>query len=544
MNKTLMAAGLAVILGACSSSKKSDVAEGATPNPFFAEYTTPFGVPPFDQIEVAHYKPALLKGMEEQSKEIEAIVANPDAPTFENTIVALDQSGELLTKVMYAFGGQSSVNTTDEIQELERELYPLLSKHSDDISLNTKLFARVKSVYENQASFHLDKEQKKLLEETYKSFVRGGANLPEDKQAKLRELNEKISMLQLTFGQNTLKETNAFQLVIDNKEDLSGLPEDVIVKAAQTAQENGLDGKWVFTLHNPSVMPFLQYADKRDLREKIFKAYTNRGNNNNENDNKEVVKQLVAARLEKARLMGYEDYAAFVLEENMAKNEKNVYDLLDKIWPSALAKAKEVLSRYKEALEQGKAARTVTFETKDEQKIAHDLFLLTNKPVMYVCNVDDNSAVSGNKYVDMVREAVKDENAEILILAAKTESEIAEFETYEERQMFLQEIGLEESGVSRLIRAAYSLLNLETYFTAGPQEVRAWTYLKGSKAPQCAGIIHTDFEKGFIRAEVIKYDDYIALGSENACKEAGKMYIEGKEYVVQDGDIMHFRFNV
>ena len=204
----------------------------------------------------------------------------------------------------------------------------------------------------------------------------------------------------------------------------------------------------------------------------------------------------------------------------------------------------EVLSRYKEALEQGKAARTVTFETKDEQKIAHDLFLLTNKPVMYVCNVDDNSAVSGNKYVDMVREAVKDENAEILILAAKTESEIAEFETYEERQMFLQEIGLEESGVSRLIRAAYSLLNLEPYFTAGPQEVRAWTYLKGSKAPQCAGIIHTDFEKGFIRAEVIKYDDYIALGSENACKEAGKMYIEGKEYVVQDGDIMHFRFNV
>ena len=335
---------LLTILGACSSSKKSDVAEGATPNPFFAEYTTPFGVPPFDQIEVAHYKPALLKGMEEQSKEIEAIVANPDAPTFENTIVALDQSGELLTKVMYAFGGQSSVNTTDEIQELERELYPLLSKHSDDISLNPKLFARVKSVYENQASFHLDKEQKKLLEETYKSFVRGGANLPEDKQAKLRELNEKISMLQLTFGQNTLKETNDFQLVIDNKEDLSGLPEDVIVKAAQTAQENGLDGKWVFTLHNPSVMPFLQYADKRDLREKIFKAYTNRGNNNNENDNKEVVKQLVAARLEKARLMGYEDYAAFVLEENMAKNEKNVYDLLDKIWPSALAKAKEELA--------------------------------------------------------------------------------------------------------------------------------------------------------------------------------------------------------
>ena len=206
--------------------------------------------------------------------------------------------------------------------------------------------------------------------------------------------------------------------------------------------------------------------------------------------------------------------------------------------------AYEVLSRYKEALEQGKAARTVQFETKDEQRIAHDLFLLTSKPVMYVCNVDEASAVHGNAYVEQVREAVKDENAEILILAAKTESEIAEFDSYEERKMFLDELGLEESGVSRLIRSAYKLLSLETYITAGEPEVRAWTYRKGSKAPQCAGIIHTDFEKGFIRAEVIKYEDYIALGSEAACKEAGKMSIEGKDYVVQDGDIMHFRFNV
>lgn len=206
--------------------------------------------------------------------------------------------------------------------------------------------------------------------------------------------------------------------------------------------------------------------------------------------------------------------------------------------------AYEVLIKYKEALEQGKSARTVTFETKDEQKIAHELFLLTSKPVMYVCNVDEASAVSGNKYVDAVREAVKDENAEILVVAAKIESEIAEFETYEERQMFLQEIGLEESGVSRLIKSAYSLLNLQTYLTAGVQEVRAWTFEKGWKAPQCAGVIHTDFEKGFIRAEVIKYDDYIKYGSEAAVKEAGKMSVEGKEYVVQDGDIMHFRFNV
>ncbi|MDR1162041.1 MAG: redox-regulated ATPase YchF [Tannerellaceae bacterium] len=204
----------------------------------------------------------------------------------------------------------------------------------------------------------------------------------------------------------------------------------------------------------------------------------------------------------------------------------------------------DVLLTFKEALEQGKSARTVSFDTKDEQKIARELYLLTNKPVMYICNVDEASAVSGNKYVDAIREAVKEENAQILIVAAKIESEIAEFETYDERQMFLAEIGLEESGVNRLIKLAYKLLNLETFLTAGPQEVRAWTYLKGSKAPQCAGVIHTDFEKGFIRAEVIKYEDFIKYASEAAVKEAGKMNVEGKEYTVQDGDIMHFRFNV
>ena len=204
----------------------------------------------------------------------------------------------------------------------------------------------------------------------------------------------------------------------------------------------------------------------------------------------------------------------------------------------------EVLAKYKEALEQGKSARTVTFETKDEIKISKELFLLTSKPVLYVCNVDEGSAVSGNKYVEMVREAIKDEDAQLLVVAAKIESEIAEFETFEEREMFLGEIGLTESGVARLIKTAYKLLNLETYFTVGVQEVRAWTYLKGSKAPQCAGVIHTDFEKGFIRAEVIKYHDFIEYGSEAAIKEAGKLGVEGKEYVVEDGDIMHFRFNV
>ncbi|MDR0536662.1 MAG: redox-regulated ATPase YchF [Tannerellaceae bacterium] len=206
--------------------------------------------------------------------------------------------------------------------------------------------------------------------------------------------------------------------------------------------------------------------------------------------------------------------------------------------------AYDVLLKFKDALDRGCNARTVSFDTKDEQKIAHDLFLLTSKPVLYICNVDEAAAINGNSHVEAVREAVRGENAEILIVAARVESEISELESFEERQMFLSEIGLAESGVNRLIKSAYKLLNLETFLTAGPQEVRAWTYTKGSKAPQCAGVIHTDFEKGFIRAEVIKYDDYIAFGSEAAVKEAGKMAVEGKDYIVRDGDIMHFRFNV
>ena len=204
----------------------------------------------------------------------------------------------------------------------------------------------------------------------------------------------------------------------------------------------------------------------------------------------------------------------------------------------------EVLVKYKEVLEQGRSAREVMFDNPDDIKTAKSLFLLTNKPIMYVCNVDEKSAKEGNKYVEQVRDAVKGENAQILIIAAKIEAEIAELESYEERQLFLNEIGLDKSGVERLIRSAYTLLNLETFLTAGPMEVKAWTYNKGAKAPQTAGVIHSDFEKGFIRAEVIKYDDYIKYGSEAACRTAGKLSTEGKDYVVQDGDIMHFLFNV
>lgn len=208
------------------------------------------------------------------------------------------------------------------------------------------------------------------------------------------------------------------------------------------------------------------------------------------------------------------------------------------------AKLAALLTRYREALLQGKSCRSVALLNDEEAALARDLFLLTNKPVMYVCNVDDASAVSGNAYVDAVREAVKDENAEILIISARTESDIAEMEDYEDRQMFLQEMGLEESGVVRLIQSAYHLLGLQTFFTAGADECRAWTIRKGDKAPKAAGAIHTDFERGFIRAEVIKYDDFVNLKTEAACRAAGKMGIEGKDYVVQDGDIMHFLFNV
>ena len=345
MKKMLMAAGVAFVLGAWTNVSAQGVQ--ANGNPFLAEYTTPFKVPPFDKIKLEHYKEAFLKGMEEQAQEINAIVKQRSAATFENTIVALDQSGKLLSKVSAVFYGQNSANTSDEMQAISRELSPLLSKHRDDIKLNAGLFQRVKFVYDQKSKLNLTKEQAKLLEETYKDFVRGGANLDAAKQAKLRELNSELSMLELTFGQNMLKETNDFQLIIDKKEDLSGLPASLIASAADAAKAAKLEGKWLFTLHNPSVMPFLQYADNRALREKIYNGYINRGNNGNKSDNKEVVKKLVTLRLEKAKLMGYKDYAPFMLEDRMAKTPEKVYALLDEVWTPALAKAKDELADIK-----------------------------------------------------------------------------------------------------------------------------------------------------------------------------------------------------
>ena len=342
MRKTIITTCAAAIV--CGSA----MAKGG--NPFLGKYTTPYGIPPFEQIKVEHYKPAFIKGMEEHKKEIDAIVNNKKPATFENTIAALDRCGELLNKVASVFYGQNSACTSDEMQAVSREISPLLSQHSDDITMNAALFKRVKYVYDHQSEEKLDKEQKKLLEETYKSFVRSGANLSADKQEQLRKLNQEISMLQLTFGQNMLAETNAFQLVIDNKDDLAGLPQNLIASAAEVAKERGLDGKWVFTLHNPSVMPFLQYSDRRELRERMYKGYISRGCQGGKNDSREVVKKLVKARLEKARLMGYEDYASMALDNRMAKTPEAVYELLDQVWKPALAKAKEELADIQEEM--------------------------------------------------------------------------------------------------------------------------------------------------------------------------------------------------
>jgi peptidyl-dipeptidase Dcp len=339
MKKMMMAAAVALSFGACGSPDGK-----MNENPFFTEYATPFATPPFDEIKTGHYKPAFLKGMEEEMAEIKAICSNPEAPTFGNTIAALDQSGKLYTKVRTVFYGQTGANTTDELDALSREMSPIFSGHSDDIRLNPVLFARVKAVYDQRDNLGLDKEQMKLVKETYEGFVRGGADLPEDRQATLRELNSAISVLQVTFSQNMRKETNDYQMVIEDEKELAGLSGTSIANAAAEAGKAGMEGKWIFKLQNPSALPFLQHARSRDLREKLFKAYINRCNNNNGLDNKHIVKELIAKRLEKAKLMGYDNYASFVLENRMAKNPPAVYELLDELWGPSLQKAKDELA--------------------------------------------------------------------------------------------------------------------------------------------------------------------------------------------------------
>ncbi len=310
-------------------------------NPFLGDWTTPFAVPPFDQIQLEHYKPAFEEAMKLHSQEVRAIYVVRSTPTFENTIEALDRSGAMLDRVSNVFFSMKSSMNNDTMEALAKEFAPLLSKHEDEIRLNELLFQRVKAVYDTRNQLTLTPEQSKLLEETYKSFVRGGANLPPEKKEQLKEINAQLSVLSVKFGENVLKEENRFELVLDQESDLAGLPANVIAGAADTAKERGHAGKWVFTLHKPSMIPFLQYSDRRELREKIYQAYINRGNHDDELDNKAILGEIAMLRAKRSKLLGYETHAHYVLEENMAKVPENVYKLLHEIWDPALRRAKE-----------------------------------------------------------------------------------------------------------------------------------------------------------------------------------------------------------
>lgn len=339
MNVKKLFIPLAVIslLTSCVKQEKKTIVM----NPFFEAYNTPFGVPPFDKIQNRHYLPAFEEGIKQQDAEIKDITDSGKVPDFANTIEALDYSGSLLKRVNMVFFNLKEAVTTDSLQEIARTVLPLLTQHKDAVNLNEKLFARVKAVNEQKGTLNLNLEQSRLLEETYKRFVRGGANLPADKKEQLKKVNEELSLLELKFGDNMLAETNAFKLVIDKKEDLTGLPESAIAGAADDARTEKMEGKWIFTLQKPSWIPFVTYAENRNLREKIYKAMYNRGNNGNANDNKAVISKIVNLRLQKANIMGFDSWSAFTLDDNMAKTPANVYKLLNQVWKPAIKRAKE-----------------------------------------------------------------------------------------------------------------------------------------------------------------------------------------------------------
>ena len=334
-NKYILMAALTTTMCGCTSHQQE---KG---NPLFSEFNTPHGIAPFAEITIDHYREGMLKGMEEQKAEIEAIVNNSEAPTFENTILALDKSGELLRKVRGTFSPLSSSNSNDQTRALQKEMSPISSTHSDDINLNEKLFARVKSVYDSRESLTLTPEEAKILQNTYDRFVNSGAELSDEDKAKLRELNKEISMLQLEFSQNLLYETNNTFVVAESLEEMKGLPQANIDAAAKMANENGQPGKWMFNMQRPSCNPVLQYCENRELRRKVYEAYYNRGNQDNDHDSKAICAKLVALRLEKAKLMGYSNYAEMALKNRMASTPEAVYDLLMQVWEPAVAKAKE-----------------------------------------------------------------------------------------------------------------------------------------------------------------------------------------------------------
>jgi len=310
-------------------------------NPLLTEWNTPYGVPPFNLIKTEHYLPAYNEAMKMHNAEIEAIVNSKEEPDFNNTIAALDYSGELLMRVDNVFENVNEANTNPEMQKIAKEVAPLLSAHYDNIWLNDKLFARVKAVNDIKEALNLTTEQQMLLKKVYDNFVRGGANLPEDQKAEFRKINEQLSLLSINFGENLLAETNDFTLVIEDEKDLSGLPESVKATAAETAKEQGLEGKWVFTLQKPSLIPFITYAENRENREYLFKGYIERGNNNNEHDNKAIVSEIVNLRLRRANMLGYDTHADYVLDNNMAKTPDKVYGLIESLMDAGLVVAKQ-----------------------------------------------------------------------------------------------------------------------------------------------------------------------------------------------------------
>lgn len=371
-------------------------------NPFFSEFVTPFGVPPFDRIKPEHYMPAFDRGMAEQKKEVEDITSKAEPPTFANTVETLERSGGLLNKVAGVFNNMTSSNTNEELQKIDKELAPKLAQHGDDIAMNAALFARVKAVYDQKDRLTLATEEARLLEETYKDFVRGGAGLPPDKQARLRQVNEELSVLAVQFGENVLKENNAFELVIENEADLAGLPPAVTAGAADAAKERGKPGKWVFTLHKPSLIPFLQYSENRGLREKMFKAYIGRGAYGNELDNTALASKEAALRVERAGLLGYKTHADYVLEKNMAKTPQAVYDFLGKLWKPALVRAKaEAADMQKMIRKEGRDFKLEPWDwwyyAEKVKKAKYDLDDNALRPYFQLENVRDGAFMVANK---------------------------------------------------------------------------------------------------------------------------------------------------
>jgi peptidyl-dipeptidase Dcp len=338
IKKPLFILSLLLLFMSCNPQNKAGAI--GEENPLLAAFDTPYDVPPFDLIKNEHFKPAILEAIRVHQTEIDAIVSDKEKPTFKNTIEAMENAGTLLTRVNTIFSNLTSANTNDTLQAIAQELAPELSRHNDNIFLNPKLFAKVKAVWDSQLDFKLNPEQAKLLERKYKAFLRSGANLDDKGKERLRKINEELSVVGLKYGENALAENNAYQLIVDDKADLAGLPDGLIEAAAEEAKAKDKNGKWLFTLQNASVMPFLQYAQNRELRKKIWTAYQNRGNNGNKVDNRANVIQLANLRTEKAKLLGFTSHAHFVLAERMAKTPAGAYELLDKLWKPALEKAK------------------------------------------------------------------------------------------------------------------------------------------------------------------------------------------------------------